>query len=72
MKKPNKGSDRFDRLPTHILDESFNEILAENDHMGQNKLIVDIKSKIKVENHNDLDDEIYKDSVSINQYIVLN
>ena len=62
MKITNKGSDRFDRLPTHILDESFNEIHAEN---------VDIKSETTVENHVDLDDQIYKDSVSIYQSIVL-
>ena len=52
---------RIERLPANVLDKSFRKIHPENDSLLQK---VGIKSEIKVESHDDFDDQIYGDSVS--------
>ena len=63
LKKTKRCSVQIERLPAHILVKPFYKVPQEN----AKKRKVDIKSEIKVENHDDLDDPIYKDSVSIHK-----
>ena len=60
-----KCSVRIERLPAHVLGKSFCKINPENKFVAQKNQNEDIKSEIKVENHDNLDDLIYKESVSI-------
>ena len=58
FKKPNRCSVKIEIHPAPVLDKKFYNVPQENQDFS-------IKSEIKVENHDDLDDPIYKDSVSI-------
>ena len=55
---------RIERLPKNVLDKSFRKIHPENNCLLQKVQEVVIKSEIKVESHDDFDDQIYADSVS--------
>ena len=64
-----KSSPRNDRPPAHVLDISIHKIPPESDFVVQNGQKVDIKSEIIIEDHDDLNDIIYNDSVSIHLFI---
>ena len=64
-----KSSPRNDRPPAHVLDISIHKIHKESDFVEQNGQKVDIKSEIIIEDHDDLNDIIYNDSVSIHKFI---
>ena len=59
----------FQRPPAHVLDISIHKIPPESDFVVQNGQKVDIKSEIIIEDHDDLNDIIYNDSVSIHLFI---
>ena len=61
MKKTKRCSVQIERLPAHILVKPFCKVPQQN----VKKRKVDIKAGIKKENHDDLDEPIYKDFVSI-------
>ena len=61
-----KSSPRNDRPPAHVLDIPIHKIPKESDFVGQK---ADIKSEIMIEDHDDLSDIIYNDSVSIHLFI---
>ena len=61
LKKTKRCPVKIESHPAHVLDKPFHKIPQEN---AENQDF-SLKSEIKVENHDDLDDPIYKDSVSI-------
>ena len=63
MKKTKKCSVKIDSIPAQTLDELFCKRNPENNFMLQNQQI-NLKTEIKIENHDDLDDPIYKNHVS--------
>ena len=64
LKSTKECSVKVERLSVHILKNLLGRISPEKNHdllKQQNKYIM---TEIKIENHDDLDDPIYKDSVS--------
>ena len=59
---------RNDRLPVDVLDNLICKINPENDFKVEKKPQIGFKSEIKVENYDDLNDPIYKESVSIHLF----
>ena len=65
QKKTKRCFVKIYRLPADVLDKPFYRINLESDFGVQGLKKLDIKNEIKIENHDDLDDPIYEDSVSI-------
>ena len=64
LKNTKECSVKIERLPVHILKNLLGKINPENNHDLQKQQNKYIKTEIKIENHDNLDDPIYKDSVS--------
>ena len=60
---------KIDKLPSHNYDKSFGGRNSEKDIKLKEQQNFHIKTEIKIENHDDLDGPIYKDSVSFFYYI---
>ena len=63
MKKTKKCSVKIDSIPAHTLDKLFFRINPENNFVLQTQQL-HLETEIKIENHDDLDDPIYKNHVS--------
>ena len=64
LKNTKECSVKIDRLPVHVFKSLLGRINLEKNHDLQKQQNKYIKTEIKIENHDDLDDPIYKDSVS--------